>query len=85
MVNYSPETCSWCEGSGFAPISGVLDAYCRKRCPVCNGQGSVIAIQPARRCSLCGGSGRDMSGLLAVYDSPKRCPACGGSGWAHAR
>jgi DnaJ-class molecular chaperone len=84
MGNFVPKICNWCQGSGYGPIEGFLDAFDRKICPVCKGQGSVLAIEPARRCSICEGTGRDMSGFLAVYDNPKRCRACGGSGWAHA-
>ncbi|MBU2578100.1 hypothetical protein KKA69_04700, partial [Patescibacteria group bacterium] len=57
-VNYSPETCGFCGGSGKDndPPPGVVKIL---RCEVCNGQGSVLVAQPSRQCSFCGGSGRD--------------------------
>ena len=46
-INYAPETCARCDGSGF--YSG--------KCSACGGQGSVLVAQPARKCARCGGSG----------------------------
>ena len=44
-INYAPETCAHCNGSG-----GNI-------CQVCKGQGSVLVAQPPRKCAHCGGSG----------------------------
>lgn len=67
-INYAPETCAHCGGSG-----GSNPNY---PCSVCGGQGSVLVAQPARKCAHCGGSG----GSNPNYP----CSACGGTGWAHA-
>jgi len=79
MEEYSPEGCAWCHGSGDDPKSSVFGPP--NVCPVCSGQGSIVVVQPAMRCSRCRGTGRDTS---AVYDL-KVCPVCGGSGWAHTK
>jgi DnaJ-class molecular chaperone len=64
-VTTAPARCNYCGGDGkdFAST-----------CPVCNGQGSVLVVQPAVKCATCGGDGKDFT---------SRCKACGGSGWAH--
>lgn len=46
-VNYAPETCAKCNGSG----------YKNGWCNACGGQGSVLVAQPARKCAKCSGSG----------------------------
>ena len=73
-INYSPETCALCGGTGKSRWPLLYDY-----CPACGGQGSVLVAQPARTCALCGGTGKSKWPLLYDY-----CPACGGTGWAHA-
>jgi DnaJ-class molecular chaperone len=46
-INYEPETCAYCGGSGHKA----------GRCPACGGQGSVLVAQPAQKCAYCGGTG----------------------------
>jgi len=48
VINYAPETCAWCNGSGW---------HAGRRCKACGGQGSVLVAQPARKCEWCNGSG----------------------------
>ena len=74
VINYAPETCAWCRGSG-----GVKEGEIIVICPACGGQGSVLVAQPARKCAWCRGSGGVKEGEIIVI-----CPACGGTGWAHA-
>lgn len=66
LVNSAPETCAYCKGRGWVFVIP---------CRVCNGQGSVLVAQPARKCSRCQGSG------IGVF---LRCKGCSGTGWAHA-
>ena len=42
QINYGPETCGSCGGSG---------------CTWCDFVGSVLVAQPAKKCGSCGGSG----------------------------
>jgi len=65
LVEMQPARCTWCEGQGRTLLFF--------RCPVCGGQGSVLAIRPKKKCAWCGGLGRRF--LFC------RCPACGGAGW----
>ncbi len=69
VIQYAPETCAWCEGTGK------YGDY-RDPCHVCGGQGSVLVAQPARKCPRCEGSG-----ILGEYGD--RCDVCNGSGWSH--
>lgn len=71
VIQYAPETCAWCEGSGKFGDYGDL-------CLVCAGQGSVLVAQPARICPQCGGSG-----TITVGEFQDRCKVCNGSGWSH--
>lgn len=71
VIQYAPETCSWCEGTGkFGEYEDV--------CQVCTGQGSLLVAQPARKCPWCEGSGLVISG-----EFKDRCKTCSGSGWSH--
>lgn len=71
IIQYAPETCAWCQGSGKYGEYGDL-------CLVCNGQGSVLVAQPARKCPQCGGSG-----TMMVKGIADRCKVCNGAGWSH--
>lgn len=69
VIQYAPETCAWCEGTGkFGDF--------RDQCHVCGGLGSVLVAQPARGCPRCEGSG-------STGEYGDRCPTCNGSGWSH--
>jgi tetratricopeptide (TPR) repeat protein len=82
MRNEAPETCAWCKGSGYSETESLWDlAGARMKCPVCNGQGSILVIQPAKMCSTCNGNGR-VSGFLGAES---KCSICGGSGWAFTK
>jgi len=71
VIQYAPETCAWCEGTGkFGTYQDV--------CLVCGGQGSLMVAQPARKCPWCEGTGEDNSS-----DYKDRCKMCGGAGWSH--
>lgn len=54
VINYAPETCGYCKGSGkdFA-----------QACPICKGQGSVLVAQPARKCVTCDGGGKHFTSV----------------------
>jgi len=69
VIQYAPETCAWCEGTGKFGQYG--DA-----CQVCGGQGSLLVAQPARKCPWCQGKG-------AVGPQEDRCKMCNGAGWSH--
>lgn len=71
IIQYAPETCAWCEGSGKFGNYGDV-------CLVCGGQGSVMVAQPGRSCPQCEGKG----GVL-VGDFTDRCKTCNGAGWSH--
>jgi DnaJ-class molecular chaperone len=71
VIQYAPETCAWCEGTGKFGAYG--DA-----CLVCTGQGSLLVAQPARKCPWCQGSGSADQG-----EFKDRCNLCGGTGWSH--
>jgi DnaJ-class molecular chaperone len=64
-ITTAPTTCNYCRGTG---------KDFTQPCPPCNGQGSVLVVQPAVKCATCRGTGKDFT---------SRCNACGGSGWAH--
>lgn len=69
VIQYAPENCAWCEGTGSYGDYG-------DRCHVCGGQGSVLVAQPARNCPRCEGRG-------VIGEFGDRCPVCNGSGWSH--
>ena len=71
VIQYAPETCAWCEGSG--KFGTYQDA-----CLVCNGQGSLLIAQPPRKCPWCEGSGTEISD-----EFNDRCKKCNGAGWSH--
>jgi DnaJ-class molecular chaperone len=71
IIQYAPETCAWCQGSGKYGNYNDL-------CLVCGGSGSVLVAQPARPCPQCKGSG-----TLMVGEFPDRCKICSGAGWSH--
>jgi DnaJ-class molecular chaperone len=68
-INYAPETCAWCKGSGRFGEGNF-------KCPTCDGKGSLLVAQPSRKCAWCQGTGR-------VGEYQDRCPTCNGSGWVH--
>jgi DnaJ-class molecular chaperone len=71
VIQYAPEECAWCQGSGkFGPYN---DA-----CLVCAGQGSVLVAQPARKCPHCEGKG-----IILSNEFEDRCKICSGTGWSH--
>ena len=67
FIQYAPEDCAWCEGSG---------KYFNDLCPVCTGNGSVLAAQPSKKFPWCKGDGYE-------GESEDRCKVCRGAGWAH--
>ena len=69
IIQYAPETCSWCQGKGRWGEYGDV-------CHMCQGLGSVMVAQPPRKCPECSGKG-------AVGEYMDRCPVCNGAGWAH--
>ncbi len=71
IIQYAPETCAWCEGSGRFGQYGDI-------CLVCKGQGSVLVAQPGRKCPQCEGKGYEIQG-----EFKDRCKTCDGSGWSH--
>jgi len=71
VMQYAPETCAWCEGTG------VFGQY-KDICLVCGGQGSVLVAQPSHKCPHCSGTGVQMAG-----EFQDRCKICSGSGWSH--
>jgi DnaJ-class molecular chaperone len=71
VIQYAPEECAWCEGTGkFGEYNDL--------CLVCGGQGSVMVAQPARKCPHCEGKGVKVTG-----EFEDRCKVCGGTGWTH--
>jgi DnaJ-class molecular chaperone len=71
VIQYAPELCAWCQGTGkFGNYNDL--------CLVCGGQGSVLVAQPARICPHCKGKG-----AVTVNDFEDRCKVCGGAGWSH--
>ena len=71
VIQYAPETCAWCGGSG--KYGNYNDA-----CLVCGVAGSLLVAQPARKCPQCGGSG-----TMMVKGIADRCKVCNGAGWSH--
>ena len=71
VIQYAPEECAWCQGSGKF---GNYDDLCL----VCGGLGSVLVAQPARKCPHCEGKG-----AVLVNEFEDRCKICSGAGWSH--
>ncbi len=71
VIQYAPETCSWCQGTGKY---GEYEDLCL----VCEGHGSVMVAQPSRQCPQCKGSGEDVKSNYT-----DRCKTCKGTGWSH--
>jgi DnaJ-class molecular chaperone len=71
QISYGPEVCGLCRGNGTNPDHP---------CPACDGQGTVMARQPALSCPRCGGDGRAETSDEAFYHSPL-CLVCRGTGW----
>jgi len=69
VIQYAPESCALCEGTGKWGSYGDL-------CHVCGGLGSVLVAQPARKCPWC--EGRGVNG-----PQQDRCKVCNGAGWSH--
>jgi len=70
-ANVATEICQWCKGSGKDRD--------QEYCNACGGVGSVVIVQPSRKCANCSGTGIDQNSTL---DSC-RCALCHGAGWAH--
>lgn len=70
IATCKPARCAYCRGKGRHPSIPFT------QCTVCNGQGSILAIEPHRKCPRCKGTGKKIFGI--------KCKACGGAGWAHA-
>ena len=68
-LNYSSQTCAFCEGTGSRPLSvGYVVS-----CLVCGGKGKVLVAQPSGPCRQCEGCGR--------RNLTSACLACAGTGW----
>jgi hypothetical protein len=70
-VGYASESCAWCNGRG--DNLGSI-------CAACDGKGKVLVRQPAKKCPMCGGDGKNATTLF----SGQLCVLCGGRGWALA-
>jgi DnaJ-class molecular chaperone len=77
FVHFAPETCAFCSGNGSGRCR---DGVIYDRCPTCNGLGTVLVAQVARKCAFCNGIGGGNCRDGYNYD---RCPACSGTGWAY--
>ena len=76
----APETCNWCERSGYDRVRA------DGKCHVCDGEGTVLVLQPAEPCESCYGTGTDRDPIRNPYrETDYPCFACAGSGWAHVR
>jgi DnaJ-class molecular chaperone len=70
LTYYASEECAWCQATGVAADGA---------CPVCNGKGKVLTLQPGVKCPGCKGAGRSHDLAQSVVTS--RCAICLGSGW----
>ena len=77
FIHYAPEVCAFCSGNGSGRCK---DGNVYDRCPVCNGIGTILVAQAAKKCAFCSGGGSGMCKDGYVYD---RCPVCNGTGWAY--
>jgi DnaJ-class molecular chaperone len=57
----------------FIALYASLDSL--PECVVCRGRGSVLVLQPSRKCLHCAGDGRGLQ---------PRCMRCEGTGWMFA-
>lgn len=77
FVHFAPENCSFCYGNG---VGRCRDGNIYDRCPVCQGLGTVLVAQVAKKCAFCNGEGSGPCRDGYEYDV---CPVCKGSGWAY--
>jgi DnaJ-class molecular chaperone len=79
MSTHTPETCAFCKGTGKVntQVLGNLTS-----CNSCNGTGSVLVAQPARKCASCKGTGRVKTQVLGNETS---CNSCNGTGWGNRK
>ena len=76
----APEACRWCDGSGYDR------AQTDTECHVCDGDGTVLVVQPTETCESCYGTGTDRDPIRNPYrEADYPCIACRGSGWARVR
>lgn len=79
MPSYAPETCAFCKGKGRVKTKPLGH---ETSCNSCNGTGSILVAQPARKCASCKGTGRRKTQVL---DNVTSCTACNGTGWANRK
>jgi DnaJ-class molecular chaperone len=88
LTTYAPESCARCKGSGKIIPADYAEPIFREAaevivrqinsddsiydCPVCDGKGCVLVVQPSRKCAYCKGTGAGLQ---------PRCLFCGGTGW----
>jgi hypothetical protein len=77
VIHYAPETCSFCKGNGGGRCR---DGEIYDRCRVCEGIGTILVAQEAKKCAFCQGEGGGPCRDGYIYDM---CPVCKGSGWAY--
>jgi len=73
-AQYAPIGCNWCHGSGKDRVLKIGD------CHTCDGQGTVLVIQPPQPCAGCGRTGTSKD---PAHDPNTACFKCDGSGWAY--
>jgi DnaJ-class molecular chaperone len=71
-VEYAPEKCVACLGTGNIPG--------HSPCPACEGIGTVMTCQPPLTCPRCKGTGQHTSGMFLLINS-EFCVICRGTGW----
>lgn len=76
-VHFAPEACAFCNGNGGGRCK---DGQIYNLCPVCNGLGTLLVAQIAKKCAFCNGAGSGTCRDGYVYDM---CPVCKGGGWAY--
>ncbi|HEX8088415.1 MAG TPA: hypothetical protein VF762_06150 [Blastocatellia bacterium] len=88
LATYAPEPCARCKGKGKITPGDYADLIFHEGaeiiiqrinphdsiydCPICDGKGCVLVVQPSRKCTYCAGTGTGLQ---------PRCPSCGGTGW----